>query len=92
MSRSFHSTWRKLISENHYEFSDDNLKNERIKQIRKRLSDKHDTKKAVIIERKSKSLAIEVPDVINSSTLDIQFKDENQYIHFPVTRQDLLSE
>jgi tetratricopeptide (TPR) repeat protein len=91
MSRSFHITWRQLNTENRYEFADDNLKREGLEKLRRKVSDKHETKKAILKERKLKGTAYRLPHILDPSQLQIHIKDESEYIQFPASTQDLIS-
>jgi tetratricopeptide (TPR) repeat protein len=90
MSRSIHSTWSKLTLERRYDFSDNDVKKLRIKQMRDELETKSMLKKRKYFSRKQGNSLINTNEPVKPESVVIKVEDSGEYIHYPASRDDLI--
>ena len=90
MSRSYHSNIRKFINEKKNDYSNDEVKDERLNQIDEDIFRKIFTKKKTILSRKISNRNIVYSTPFDPNTIEIKVLDEGEYIHYPACKEDLL--
>lgn len=90
MSRSFHSTIREFIKEKNYKYSNDDIREENLDNIREEIYRKRATKKKTIDSRKYSYINSGCSEKSDLITIPIEIKDEGKYIHFPASKEDIL--
>lgn len=86
MSRSIHTTWRKLINEKNKQEEKKKPENpKKIKKMYKDLRKKRQIKNQVLKERKDKDLYI----YTNPDDFPVYFEKETEYFHYPITEEDI---
>ncbi len=87
MSRSKHSTRKQYKDEKRWDYSDPKLKRQRLREIAEEIWEKRRIKYEVKNERsqqKAQNLPVESPD-----TIPVQFKDEEEYVHYFTTEEEV---
>lgn len=90
MSRSFHGTIRKYNEENNFKYSNDEIKEKNMNEIREDIFRKRITKKKTIADRKLKDVNEICSESFDPQSISIKIRDENEYIHFPASKEDIL--
>lgn len=90
MSRSIHTTYKTLILERRNNYSDDEIKKRNLKKLYKDIDVKKQIKKSVQLDKKRTKVLTDLADSFNTSTLDIRYIDNNEYVHYLVTEQDII--
>lgn len=90
MSRSIHTTRGKLNLERRYQLSNDESKETRISKLQEELDTKRIIKREKELTRKSKKINIKHLEPVDPKGIVINVMDEGEYIHYPITKDDLV--
>ncbi len=90
MSRSIHTTWKHLQSERQIQYSDDELKDNRLRRMRDDLNNKSFIKKRKLIERRQVDISFNADNLFDPSTINIEIQGAGEFVHYPASKSDLI--
>jgi hypothetical protein len=90
MARSIHTTWRELILESKFRYSDNKPKEDRQKQMRDALYQKNSVKKQMRFERRQGGTLYSGIDFLDPSAIKIEIQDAGEFVHYPASKSDLI--
>ncbi|GMA98259.1 hypothetical protein [Pelosinus sp. IPA-1] len=90
MSRSIHTTRKEFDLERKYQLSNDEIKEARINKLQDQLDTKRTIKREKRLTRKVEKVNIKNLEPIDPEGLLIKVMDEGEYIHYPVSKNDLV--